>query len=59
MPRKYGIADLISYALIVADEVNGGEPLSYREAMCCEDKLKWYAAMQDEITSLKKNNLGS
>ena len=56
MPRRYGIADLISYALTVADEVNGGEPLSYKEAMCCGDKLKWYAAMQDEITSLKKNN---
>ena len=24
--------------------------------MCCGDKLKWYAAMHDEITSLKKNN---
>ncbi|KAH9762146.1 Integrase catalytic domain-containing protein [Citrus sinensis] len=25
----------------IADEVNGGEPLSYKEAMCCGDKLKW------------------
>ncbi|KAH9704469.1 hypothetical protein KPL70_011474 [Citrus sinensis] len=56
MPKKYGIADLISYALTVADEVNGGEPLSYKEAMRCGDKLKWYAAMHDEIVSLKKNN---
>ena len=24
--------------------------------MCCGDKLKWYAAMQDEIIFLKKNN---
>ena len=56
MPKKYGITDLISYALTVADEVNDGEPLSYKEAMRCGDKLKWYAAMQDEIVSLKKNN---
>ncbi|KAH9684683.1 DNA (cytosine-5)-methyltransferase [Citrus sinensis] len=56
MPKKYGIADLISYALIVVDEVNGGEPLSCKEALCCGDKLKWYAAMQDEIISLTKNN---
>ncbi|KAK9200159.1 hypothetical protein WN944_015355 [Citrus x changshan-huyou] len=56
MPKKYGIADLISYALTVADEVNGVDPLSYKEAMSCEDKQKWFAAMQDEITSLKKNN---
>ncbi|KAH9781841.1 hypothetical protein KPL71_008631 [Citrus sinensis] len=56
LPKKYGIADLISYALTVADEVNGGEPLSYKEAMRFKDKMKWYAAMQDEINSLKKNN---
>lgn len=56
MLRKYGITYLISYALTVADEVNSRDPLSHREAMCCEDKLKWYATMQDEITSLKKNN---
>ncbi|KAH9697414.1 hypothetical protein KPL71_023600 [Citrus sinensis] len=56
MPKKYGIADLISFALTVADEVNDEEPLSYKEAMCCSDKLKWYVAMQDEITSLKKYN---
>ena len=31
MPKKYGIADLISYTLTVADEVNGGEPLSYKK----------------------------
>ena len=57
MPKKYGITDLISYALTVADEVNGREPLSYKKAMSCGDKLKWYAAMQNEITSLKKNNI--
>ena len=57
MPKKYGITDLISYALTVADEVNGREPLSYKKTMCCGDKMKWHAAMQDEITSLKKNNV--
>lgn len=33
MPRKYGITDLISYALTVVDELNGGEPISFRETM--------------------------
>lgn len=56
MPRKYGIVDLISYALTIADEVNGEEPMSYKETMSSDDKSKWVAAMQDEITSLKKNN---
>lgn len=56
MPRKYGIVDLISYALTIADEVNGEEPIFYKETMSSDDKSKWVAAMQDEITSLKKNN---
>ncbi|KAH9753275.1 hypothetical protein KPL71_015010 [Citrus sinensis] len=40
MPKKYGITDLISYTLTVADEVNGVDPLSYKEVMNCEDKQK-------------------
>ncbi|KAH9752645.1 hypothetical protein KPL71_014775 [Citrus sinensis] len=47
---------MVKHSDSLADEVNGGEPLSYKEAMRCEDKLKWYATMQDEIVSLKKNN---
>lgn len=45
MLRKYGIADLISYTLTVANDVNGGEPMSFKEAMSSDDKMKWYAAM--------------
>lgn len=41
MPRKYGIVDLISYALTIADEVNGEEPMSYKETMSSDDKSKW------------------
>ena len=40
MPRKYGIVNLISYLLTVADVVNSEEPLSFREAMSCGDKMK-------------------
>lgn len=49
MTKKYGIADLISYALIITGEVSS-------EAMCKSDKSKWLATMEEEITSLKKNN---
>lgn len=34
MSKKYGITDLISYALIVTEEVSGEEPVCYREAVC-------------------------
>ena len=56
MPKKYGIADLISYARSVTEELSGEEPMSYKEAMCRRDKAKWLAAMKEELASLKKNN---
>ena len=31
MPKKYGIVDLISYALMVVEDVNGAEPTSFQE----------------------------
>lgn len=40
MPKKYGIADLISYALSIIGELSGEEPMSYKEAMCRSDKGK-------------------
>ncbi|KAH9751577.1 hypothetical protein KPL71_014347 [Citrus sinensis] len=56
MPKRFGIADLISYALNVAEEVIGEEPSSYKQAMNSRDKSKWLSAMEEEISSLKKNN---
>ncbi|KAH9799312.1 hypothetical protein KPL71_000313 [Citrus sinensis] len=56
MPKKYGIADLISYALSVAEELGGEEPINYKEAICKRDKVKWLVAMEEELASLKKNN---
>ena len=56
MPKRFGIADLISYALNAAEEVIGEEPSSYKQAMNSRDKTKWLSAMEEEISSLKKNN---
>ena len=56
MPKRYWIADLISYALMVADEMIGEEPENFKQAMDSKDKWKWLSAMEDEMTSLKKNN---
>lgn len=56
VPMRYCIVDLISYALAAADEVNREEPVKYKEAMSSKDRCKWLAAMEEEITSLKKNN---
>ncbi|KAH9769617.1 hypothetical protein KPL71_012080 [Citrus sinensis] len=56
MPKRYGIADLISYALMVVDEMTGEELENFKQAMDRRDKWKWLSAMEDEMTSLKKNN---
>lgn len=56
VPRRYGIVDIISYALAAANEVNRDEPIKYKEDMSSKDRCKWLAAMEVEITSLKKNN---
>lgn len=56
MPKKYGIVDLISYALMVAENVNGGKPTSYKKVVRSKQKSEWLTTMKEEITSLKKND---
>lgn len=56
MPKRYGIVDLISYTLIVIDEVFREDSENFKQAMNGKDKLKWMIAMQNKISSLKKNN---
>ncbi|KAG8472774.1 hypothetical protein CXB51_034669 [Gossypium anomalum] len=53
---KYAEADLVAYALNVAEdiEVNQESP-NYFEAVSCEDSEKWIFAMQEEMESLYKN----
>ena len=55
-PHKYGEADLIAYALSVADNIESSEePSTYEEAISCSDSGKWMIAMQEEMESLHKN----
>ncbi|KAH9681147.1 hypothetical protein KPL71_026853 [Citrus sinensis] len=55
MPERYGVADLISYALAVAETETSDEPATYKQAMRTKDKRKWLAAMEEEMASLRKN----
>ena len=56
VPKRYGIADLVSYALMVANDVSGEEPISYKEAMRSKQISEWLTTMKEEIASLKKND---
>ncbi|KAG8481214.1 hypothetical protein CXB51_025952 [Gossypium anomalum] len=55
-PQKYAEADLVAYALNVAEDIDANqEPSNYSEAINCEDSEKWMFAMQEEMESLHKN----
>ena len=55
MPERFGVADLISYALVVAEVETSEEPATYKQAMRTKDKRKWVAVMEEEMASLRKN----
>ena len=45
-PQKYGEANLVAYALSVADNIESSEELStYEEAISCSDSSKWMIVM--------------
>ncbi|KAG8490688.1 hypothetical protein CXB51_013811 [Gossypium anomalum] len=54
--KKYAEADLVVYALIMAEDIDTNqEPSNYSEAISCEESEKWMFAMQEEMESLHKN----
>ncbi|GKF42184.1 retrovirus-related pol polyprotein from transposon TNT 1-94, partial [Tanacetum coccineum] len=48
-------SNMAAYAFAVAKEEDTHEPLTYQEAVACEDSSKWKAAMEEEMDSLRKN----
>ncbi|KAG8488618.1 hypothetical protein CXB51_016586 [Gossypium anomalum] len=55
-PKKYAEADLVAYALNVAEDIDANrEPSNYSEAISCKDSEKWMFAIQEEMESLHKN----
>ena len=55
-PQRYAEADLVAYALNVAEGIDSSEePSTYAEAVSCDDSGKWMIAMQEEMESLYKN----
>ena len=54
-PKRYGHADIICYALSVAEEIQNSKPKTWREAIESEDSRLWLQAMSEEMKSLRKN----
>ena len=55
-PVRYGYADLISFALTVAEDINENEPRNFHEAVRSRNKHNWLEAMNEELVSLHKNH---
>ncbi|KAH9650990.1 hypothetical protein KPL70_026576 [Citrus sinensis] len=54
--KRYAYADLIAFALSVAQGIEEDEPKTYTEAVSSKDSKKWVAAMDEEMRSLIKNH---
>nr|GEX26319.1 retrovirus-related Pol polyprotein from transposon TNT 1-94 [Tanacetum cinerariifolium] len=48
-------SNMATYAFAEVEEEDTHEPLTYQEAVACEDSSKWKAAMKEEMDSLRKN----
>ncbi|GJY97376.1 retrotransposon protein, putative, ty1-copia subclass [Tanacetum coccineum] len=48
-------SNMAAYTFVSTEEEDTHEPLTYQEAVACEDSSKWKAAMKEEIDSLRKN----
>ncbi|GKA72573.1 retrotransposon protein, putative, ty1-copia subclass, partial [Tanacetum coccineum] len=48
-------SNMAAYTFVAAEEEDTHEPLTYQEAVSCEDSSKWKAAMKEEMDSLRKN----
>ncbi|GJU85000.1 retrovirus-related pol polyprotein from transposon TNT 1-94 [Tanacetum coccineum] len=46
---------MVAYAFVATEEEDTHEPLTYQEAVSCEDSSKWKAAMKEQMDSFRKN----
>nr|GFD43878.1 hypothetical protein [Tanacetum cinerariifolium] len=47
-------SNMAAYAFVAAEKEDTHEPLTYQEAVACEDSSKWKADMKEEMDSLRK-----
>nr|GEX04662.1 zinc finger, CCHC-type [Tanacetum cinerariifolium] len=48
-------SNMAAYAIVTTEKEDTHEPLTYQEAVACEDSSKWKAAMKKEMDSPRKN----
>lgn len=55
-PQRLSQADMIYFAPTVADYIECQEQVSYKETMSSEQRNDWLKVMNEEMSSLSKNN---
>ncbi|GJU28111.1 retrovirus-related pol polyprotein from transposon TNT 1-94, partial [Tanacetum coccineum] len=48
--------DMVAYAFAIAEEEDTHEPITFQEAINSSEKDEWVRAMEEEMSSLKKNH---
>ena len=54
-PQRYGHADIVSFALSIAEDIETQDPTTYHEAISSGESAQWITAMTEEMESLHKN----
>nr|GEV88131.1 hypothetical protein [Tanacetum cinerariifolium] len=55
LKKEFDMKELGEAKKILAEEKDTHEPLTYQEAVACEDGSKWKVVMREKMKSLKKN----
>ncbi|GKF14471.1 retrovirus-related pol polyprotein from transposon TNT 1-94 [Tanacetum coccineum] len=55
-PSGSKIDDMAAYAFFIAEEEDTHEPITFQEAIKSSEKDEWVRAMEEEMSSLKKNH---
>ncbi|GJY98188.1 retrotransposon protein, putative, ty1-copia subclass, partial [Tanacetum coccineum] len=55
-PSGSKVDDMAAYAFAIAEEEDTHEPITFQEAINSSEKDEWVRAMEEEMSSLKKNH---
>ena len=53
--RRFAHADIVSFALSVAKDIESQDPITYHEAISSNESGEWIATMSEEMESLNKS----
>jgi len=52
LPQRYAQADIVSFALLVAEDIEAQDPVTYLEAITSNESSQWIDVMNEELESL-------